>query len=160
RQRSRPKPAMAGRSEAQRLDGAESSRRIVDVMVGHTATRRVARSLHRDDDATSQRDANGLDDLDRRHSGSLSALYQVTLDGRRGGKPAACYMNRLRSQRTIQITPQIVNVLDADAEPQQRRRQMFLSRNGGAPLDGGFHRAQTRGVLNQLEARAHRVAGF
>jgi len=45
---------MAGRSEAQRLDGAESSRRIVDVMVGHTATQRVARSLHRDHGATSQ----------------------------------------------------------------------------------------------------------
>src|SRR5687768_4536233 len=66
---------------------------------------------------------------------------------------------RLVAQRSIEVGPEVLDGLDAHAQPQQRGRQVLLSRNAGPPFDGGLNGPQARGVLNELQAGADGVGG-
>ncbi len=52
-------------------------------------------------------------------------------------------------QGRVQIGPEIVHVLNPDAQPEQRRWQVRLTRNARPPLNRRLDRTQTRGVLNE-----------
>jgi hypothetical protein len=61
---------------------------------------------------------------------------------------------RHMAQRAIQIGPEVLDGLDAHAQPQQRRRQVLLPGNDGPPFDGRFDRAQAGGVLDEPQTGA------
>jgi len=63
------------------------------------------------------------------------------------------------AQRSIQVRPKVLDSLDTHAQPQQRRRQMLLTRNASPPFDRGLDRAQTGGVLDELQCSAQGVGG-
>jgi hypothetical protein len=63
----------------------------------------------------------------------------------------------LRAEALVQVEPDVLHVFDSDAEPQQRRRQGFLTGKRGATLDGRFDAAKTGRVLHQPDTRADRV---
>jgi hypothetical protein len=63
------------------------------------------------------------------------------------------------AQRLIQICPKVFDCLNTHAQPQQRWRQVLLSRNAGPPFDGGLDCAQAGGVLDELHSGAYGVGG-
>jgi len=63
------------------------------------------------------------------------------------------------AQRSIQIGPKVLDSLNTNAQPQQRRRQVLLSGNAGSSFDGGLDRAQAGGVLDELQSGAYGVRG-
>jgi hypothetical protein len=52
----------------------------------------------------------------------------------------------LRSQRAVEIVPEVVDMLDANAKPQQRWRKVFLTGDAGAALYCGLD-AQVASVI-------------
>jgi len=52
----------------------------------------------------------------------------------------------------IQVIPKILYVLDSDAQPKQRWRQVLLTGNARAAFDRRLHGTQTRRVLNEPDA--------
>lgn len=60
-------------------------------------------------------------------------------------------------QRLLQISPNLLSVFHAHAQPQQRLRQMLLSGNRGAAFHRGLHGAEAGGVADELDAGADGV---
>ena len=58
-------------------------------------------------------------------------------------------------ERCVEVGPQVFDVFDAHAQAQQRRGQVLLPRDARAPLHRGLHRAEARGVMDDLQAGAH-----
>jgi hypothetical protein len=60
-------------------------------------------------------------------------------------------------ESAVEVGPEVFDVLAADAEPRQRGWQVLLTGDGGAAFDGGFDRAETRGVPDDLQGLADGV---
>ena len=63
-------------------------------------------------------------------------------------------------QSRVEVRPKVFYVLDSDTQSQQRGRQMLLTGNARSAFDRGLYGTQTRGVLNEPDARAHVVSGL
>src|SRR5919197_2770601 len=68
-----------------------------------------------------------------------------------------------RDEGIVEVGPEVLDVLAADAEPEQGGWQVLLAGDGGAAFDGRFDRAETGGVPDDPQGladgvRAGRVA--
>lgn len=78
----------------------------------------------------------------------------------RGGRvPCSRRLDRLRShpEGPVEIIPKIFGVLDSHAEPDERRRQMFLSGEDCPPLHRRLHASQAGSVADQPHLPAHPI---
>ena len=77
--------------------------------------------------------------------------YRNVLDAA-GGRAA------LTAEGAIEVGPKVGGGFDADAQAQQRRRQVLLAGDDRPAFDGGLHRAQTGGVADEAHtgSRPHR----
>jgi hypothetical protein len=59
-----------------------------------------------------------------------------------------------------QVVPQVADVLDSDAQPEQSWRQMLLTGDGRTTLDCRFDRAEACRVTYESDTAAYLVGGF
>src|SRR5262245_3719691 len=91
--------------------------------------------------------------LDRRPQATRKPILEARFTARAEPQCSRCGRPHCR----VEISPEIVGVLDSNAESQERRRKMFLTRYRGSSLHGCFHRTEARGVADEPDVSAHAV---
>src|SRR5206468_8212654 len=67
--------------------------------------------------------------------------------------------SRCLPERGVQVVPEVVDVLAADAQAQEPGGYVFLSGELAAPFDGAFDAAQAGGVDDEVQGVAEAVRG-